>query len=321
MSLRESGQGRRFGAAAVAAAAALVVPALPIGTAEAASGRCPQGTGVTVVVDYGPLGNGVGLGCDPDGAGEAASEVVPAAGFPLTYAAGEPFVCRISGLPNESQESCARTPPEDAYWALYWSDGKSDTWNYATIGVTGLEVPEGGSIGWRFQDGGARENPSAPPTTAKPKPTPTPEPSKSPTAKPSKPPEPAGSGPTSTPPASAPPTAGGASQAPGVGTDSEGPEPEKSPDEPGTGKGKGDGKSKSKSNGDKGRSERDKRPRASAEPGRDVVSESPTVAALEPTSSEPMDDRGSSTALNFVAGGAVLLLAGAAGVIAWRRRA
>ena len=69
---------------------------------ERPAGRCAAGTGVTVVVDYGPLGGGTQIGCDPTGAGKAASQVVPAAGFPLTYVNGEGFVCRIDGKPDDS---------------------------------------------------------------------------------------------------------------------------------------------------------------------------------------------------------------------------
>ncbi len=38
-----------------AAAGALLLAVLPMTGAEAASGRCSPGTGLTVVVDYGPL--------------------------------------------------------------------------------------------------------------------------------------------------------------------------------------------------------------------------------------------------------------------------
>jgi len=193
-------------------AAALVLTLLGVGagsvslvqSAVAAEGACPEGTGVTVVVDFGPLGGGVQVGCDPDGAGEKASTVVPKAGFSLTYVNGQAFVCRIDGLPDASQESCQRTPPSDSYWGLFWSDGESGTWTYSTQGVTALEVEEGGWIGWRFQDGGDRENPGMSPGDG---PS---EPAASPTPKPSSAPAPATPRPSSTPagsPSSAPTSA------------------------------------------------------------------------------------------------------------------
>ena len=50
-----------------------------------------------------------------------------------------------------------------AYWGLFWSDGRSGTWTYASVGVGSLRVPAGGFIGWRFQDGGARSAPGVTP--------------------------------------------------------------------------------------------------------------------------------------------------------------
>ena len=177
--------------ALVAVGLVLGVPAVaPVGTAaQAASGRCEPGTGVTVVVDFGGLGGGVPIGCDPSGGGKAASQVVPAAGFSVTYVNGQPFVCRIDGKPSADAESCQRTPPADAYWGLFWSDGESGTWTYSSQGIASLKVPEGGSIGLRWQDGGDREQPGAAPTPApkpEPKPTPTqsPKPSSEPTSRP-----------------------------------------------------------------------------------------------------------------------------------------
>lgn len=156
----------------------LVGPAAP---AAAAPGRCEPGMGVTVVVDFGGLGGGVPIGCDPGGDGsKAANAVVTAAGFTITYAAGQPFVCRIDGKPSSGQESCQRTPPADAYWGLFWSDGKSGSWTYSSKGIASLKVPDGGSIGLRWQDGGERDLPGAAPTVSAaptPKPRPTPRPS------------------------------------------------------------------------------------------------------------------------------------------------
>jgi MYXO-CTERM domain-containing protein len=153
-------------------AAALFLPALSVGTvatpAHATAGRCPEGTGVTVVVDRGSLGGGTQVGCAPDGAGVPGAQVVTAAGFPLTFVSGQPFVCRISGVPAAGAEDCSGTPPADAYWGLFWSDGDPASWTYASIGITGLDVPEGGSIGWRWQDGGARDLPGTAPNAQPP---------------------------------------------------------------------------------------------------------------------------------------------------------
>ena len=109
----------RVVAAAVLAAAAYA--AAPVPPASAAA--CSTGHGVTVVVDFHELGGGVQTGCVADGAGDTAAELFPAAGFSLSYVQRQPgFVCRVEGVPAE--DPCVNTPPADAYWALYWSDGR-----------------------------------------------------------------------------------------------------------------------------------------------------------------------------------------------------
>lgn len=307
------------GATLVAVAAAPVAPA---GPAAAASGRCSPGTGVTVVVDYGPLGGGVVTGCDPDGAGKSAAEVVTAAGFSLSYVSSQPgFVCRIDGRPGEADEDCGDTPPPDAYWGLFWSDADPETWVYSSEGAGSLDVPEGGSIGWRFQDGGDRENPSAPPNPdAK---SPSPQPSKSPSPQPAGPSDAASPTPSPTPSASVPPGAGGSSTTPGEKADPDREDPgtgaagHGKTDEPGDrpGSGKGDKGGRDGKGGKGGHDDEKAHPEQAASP-----SPSPTVAALSPASGEPLSEDDSSTGLTVVAGAAVLLLAAAAGVIAWRRR-
>jgi hypothetical protein len=275
------------------------------------------------VVDYGPLGGGVVVGCDPDGAGKPAAQVVTAAGFSLSYVSSQPgFVCRVNGQPGGTQEDCGETPPANAYWGLFWSDGDPATWVYSSEGVGSLDVPEGGSIGWRFQDGGTRENPSSPPTADKK--SPSPQPSNPPSPEPTRPPKAADPTPTPTPSASVPPGTVGSASTPGEKANP--PDPQEQPsgkagsgeadDKGGTGgKGVKDGK------GDKG-GRGEKQPKDKANPQQAAKpSESPVVAALEPASGEPSPDSGSSTALTIMAGGAVLLLAAAAGVIGWRRRA
>ena len=169
------------------AATVLLVAATPSAVVSAAepSGRCPAGEGVTVVVDYGPLGGGVEIGCDLSGAGKPASVVVPEAGFTLSYVTNEPgFVCAVEQRP-EPGGSCHRTPPSTAYWGLFWSDGTPATWTYSSEGARTLDVGRGGSIGWRFQNGGELEQPGAAPTAAKPKSAPAPAPKPSSTPKPS----------------------------------------------------------------------------------------------------------------------------------------
>jgi hypothetical protein len=149
----------------VVAGAGLVTP-----TASATSGRCAPGTGVTVVVDFrgGSGSSGVQVACDPNGAGKSGTQVMQEAGFTLSYVSSQPgFVCRINGWPNANRDSCQRTPPTNAYWGLFWSDGSPATWTYSNTGIGGVKVPAGGSIGWRFQNGGSLDRPGAAPNSAR----------------------------------------------------------------------------------------------------------------------------------------------------------
>ena len=288
---------------------------------------------MTVVVDYGPLGGGVVIGCDPDGAGKSASQVVEDAGFDLAYVSSQPgFVCRVEGRPRQDEgEDCGDVPPGDAYWGLFWSDADPASWVYASEGVGSLDVPEGGSIGWRFQDGGDRENPSAPPNPAKK--TPSPQPTKDPSPQPSKPPKATDPTPTPTPSASVPPGTEGSSPAPETAPDGQ---KERRPGSTGSrdgdqgGKGKDDKGKADKGKPDKDKADKDKgskdgkrdkgKPEKDEEAGPEEDVDTTTDAAIEPASDVPLSDDGSSAVLTLVAGGAVLLLVGAAGVIAWRRR-
>ncbi len=170
-----------------AAVAGVALSATP---AEAAV--CGSGSGVSVVVDFHELGGGVVSKCATDGGGTVASTLFTNAGFPLTYVQQQPgFVCRVSGAPASA--SCVKTPPSDAYWGLFWSDGTSGTWSYAALGVGSLTVPDGGSVAFSWQGSTTKAPPGvAPPksaTTAPASPTPPPPTTQSPTT-----PAPSGSG-------------------------------------------------------------------------------------------------------------------------------
>lgn len=146
---------------AVAAGVALAVPPMLVAvpataTAPVTEARCGDAE-VTVVVDPGSLGGEAAATCASGASAAAATE---AAGFALTFVQGAPFVCRVAGRPSPEQESCGRTPPADAYWGLFWSETPAGPWSYATVGAAALEVPAGGMVGWRWQDGGSREVPT-----------------------------------------------------------------------------------------------------------------------------------------------------------------
>ncbi len=144
-------------AASLAVTASLGVPAL---TAPASAAGCGGSTGVTVVVDYNGLGGGVRTACYAERSGQTASTMFPATGFPLTYAQRDRgFTCRVTDVPRS--DPCVTVSPPDAYWSLWWSDGKSGTWSYATTGAYSLKVPDGGYVGFSWDDVEGRDAPSA----------------------------------------------------------------------------------------------------------------------------------------------------------------
>ncbi len=136
----------------------------PAGAAAGSAAACSGATGVTVIVDFNELDGGITAACDADGAGKSASEVFVDAGYPLTYVQQDPgFVCTISSKPADAP--CARTPPPTAYWSLWWSNGESGRWVYATSGVNTLEVPDGGYLAFAWHQGsGNAAPPDANPT-------------------------------------------------------------------------------------------------------------------------------------------------------------
>ncbi|WP_436699324.1 hypothetical protein [Nocardioides sp. BYT-33-1] len=165
-----------LGSASRAVAATILVAAtavlLPQSGASAAA--CGGAKGITVVVDSNQLGAGISAGCDADGGGYAASNFADA-GYRIEYsqAAGmSGFVCKVNGNPSDGD--CTET---DAYWSLWWSDGRSGSWTYASRGVGGLTVPDGGYVAFSWHQGAGRAAPPdvAPtPRVVETKPTPAP---------------------------------------------------------------------------------------------------------------------------------------------------
>jgi len=184
----------RLAAAILGIAAAGVVVQPP---AQAAT--CRSAAGVSVVVDFHELGGGVQTFCDAGGAGKYAQAQFVDAGHQLTYVQRQPgFVCRVDGTP--AGDPCVNTPPADAYWSLWWSDGKSGTWTYSSTGVASLKVPAGGYVALSWQQGSAKATPGVAPTTHASSPT-TP-PTTHPTRHPSQHPTHSPTSPSSSPPKS-----------------------------------------------------------------------------------------------------------------------
>lgn len=144
---------RLLGAAALLAGAAVPLALGPSPTPASAAGACaPQG--VTVVVDFGALGGGVQRTC-ASGGGTAATLL---GGHSLTRVQSDPgAVCSVDGKPAQT---CPRMPPANAYWALFWSDGTSSHWTYASLGVDALRVPAGGSVALAWQSAAGNRAPA-----------------------------------------------------------------------------------------------------------------------------------------------------------------
>jgi len=180
----------RLAVATLAVAAAGVVVQPP---AEAAT--CSSASGVSVVVDFHQLGGGVQTFCDAAGAGKTAWVQFGDAGHGLTDVQRQPgFVCRVDGVP--ASDPCVNTPPADAYWSLWWSDGKSGTWQYSSTGAASLKVPAGGYVALSWQQGSAKAAPGVTPTAHQSSP-PAPPPTSHPSSPSSSPPKSPGASPNS----------------------------------------------------------------------------------------------------------------------------
>ena len=161
------------GVVAVLATAALLTAATPATPATAAPasatagapGRCTAGHGVGVVVEFHQLGGRDLRRCDPGGGGRTAARILQRQGLRSTYVQRMPgFLCRLDGVP--AQDPCVNTPPDDAYWSLWWSDGDTARWRYAASGIDSLDLPDGASLALTWDGVAGDVPPSVPPRTA-----------------------------------------------------------------------------------------------------------------------------------------------------------
>jgi len=151
-----------LGRVAVVATTLVAVTVLPGAPSFAHAGGCSAGHGVSVVVEFNELGGHDVRTCDADGGDRTAARLFEDSGLALAYVQRQPgFVCRVAGLP--AQDPCVNTPPDDAYWSLWWSDGSSAAWHYATTGVGTLTVPDGGSVALAWDGRSGDVKPSASP--------------------------------------------------------------------------------------------------------------------------------------------------------------
>jgi hypothetical protein len=293
----------RLAAVTLGVAAVGVVAQPP---AQAAT--CGSASGVSVVVDFHQLGGGVQTFCDAGGAGKYADKQFVDAGHSLTYVQRQPgFVCRVDGTP--ASDPCVNTPPADAYWSLWWSDGKSGTWTYSSTGVASLKVPAGGYVALSWQQGSAKAAPGVAPTAHPSSPTthPTTHPTRHPTRHPSQSP----TSPSSSSPVTPGPASTSSSGAPASGSST-------SPSSAGPAKA-------ARARGTKAtKATRASHPHTRASDDGSPSSE-PTDSAVPTEAGGPLDPTSGSSAgggglPGWVAPAAVLLLFGAAGTVVVVRR-
>jgi len=160
--------------AGVAAASGLALAGLTVAATPASAAACSGTTGVTVVVD---TGGSVSTRC-ASGNPDSAWAALQAAGFQVTPVTSQPgAICRIDDYPDTG---CQQMPPASAYWAFFHAK-RGGSWTYSSTGARSYDPPSGTVVGFRFGSGQQpRVAPPAPPktstpaptrTTAKPKPT------------------------------------------------------------------------------------------------------------------------------------------------------
>lgn len=134
-----------------AAAASLVLAALPLSASPGAAAEAPTCAGdeVMVAVDPNELGGPTRVVCVTGGG--AAAQLFESAGIRLerTAAPGmQGYVCRVGGLPEDG-----RCTQGDSYWSLWWSGADEGAWAYATLGVDSLELRAGDRLGFAWHQG------------------------------------------------------------------------------------------------------------------------------------------------------------------------
>lgn len=153
--------GRLLTAASLTAAAAFTgigAGAVPASAAAQPMSGCSTTTGVVLAVDFSHWGGPVLRACG----------TTPTTGYDLlneggwrttgTGHDGPAFICRIgySGYrggaqyPTSEQDSCVLTPPASAYWSYWHADPGQNSWSYSQLGAMSYH-PKPGSVDlWTF---------------------------------------------------------------------------------------------------------------------------------------------------------------------------
>ncbi len=119
-------------------------------SATGTGGACPEGGGVTVVVDFGDLGPGTLIRC---AAGTPANGIAALQEAGIEVAGSQKYglavACRINGRPGPDVESCAGMPSATAYWS-YWHATAGGSWTSSQEGAQTAKPAAGGFEGWAF---------------------------------------------------------------------------------------------------------------------------------------------------------------------------
>ena len=123
-------------------------------------------SGVSVVVDFGPLDADTVTECVDTDATLAASAVMQTAGIATegTVEYGDQIVCRVNDRPADDEtvvvdgeasftETCAAMPAAYAYWALWVKSTPDADWAYAQEGLGSLQTTPGESLGLVYTTG------------------------------------------------------------------------------------------------------------------------------------------------------------------------
>jgi hypothetical protein len=147
----------------LAACLAGAVPASATVPGKGTDGYCPEGGGVTVVVDFGDLGPQPLIRCAP---GTPATGVAALQDAGIEVAGSQKYglavACRIEGRPGPEVESCAGMPSATAYWS-YWHAPAGGAWTSSQEGAQTSKPTPGGFEGWAFARPKSANDMPAPP--------------------------------------------------------------------------------------------------------------------------------------------------------------
>lgn len=145
---------RGAGTALAFVVSAVSLLAAPVSAAQAAPAvyqagcTAPQ---VAVVVNFAHFGGAAERGCANYTASLTGTSLLHAAGFTTTGTADYPdtFICKINGEPDTS---CADTPPTSASWSYWRAAPGATSWTHSNLGAASAHPAAGSADAWNFGD-------------------------------------------------------------------------------------------------------------------------------------------------------------------------